>query len=251
MTPLTVLIADDEVPARQKLRRFLAQEPDVHAVLEAPDGDMALRVIRESQPDIAFLDIQMPGLSGIDVARALQAGPSPYVIFVTAYDDFAVDAFDVAAVDYVLKPFDRERLTKALGRARSALEGNERTRVLEHTLRLLATPAPPAPERLAVELNGRTVFVKTTDIERIEADRNHVVLHVPPRRFRLRGTLTSLQGRLDPRRFARVGRGSMVNLDALVELHPIGHGDSVALLRSGARVRVGRRYRTALDGTTG
>jgi two-component system LytT family response regulator len=247
MMPLRVLVADDERPARQKLRRLLSSEPDVTAILEASDGPMALKLIREAQPDVALLDIQLPGMTGVDLARALQEESSPYVIFVTAYDQFAIDAFDVSAIDYVLKPYDRERLVKALGRARDAVRRNERAGDLERALRLLATtPAAPV-DRLAVELNGRTVFVRTADIDRIEADRNHLVLHVPPQRHRLRGTVSGLEARLDPRRFVRVGRGTIVNLDAIVELRPLGHGDSEALLRSGARVRVGRRFRERLD----
>lgn len=246
MTPLRVLIADDEKPSRQKLRRLLSAEPDVSVILEAPDGPAALKLMREEQPDVAFLDIQMPGMTGVEVARALQEGPAPHVVFVTAYDQFAVDAFDVAAVDYVLKPYDRDRLTKALGRAREAVRRQERASDLERALRLLATPAAGVADRLAVEQGGRTVFVRTADVERIEADRNHLVLHVPPRRHRLRGTVSALEERLDPRRFVRVGRGTIVNVDAVLELRPLGHGDSEALLRSGARVRVGRRYRARL-----
>lgn len=243
---IRVLIADDEKPARQKLRRFLADVPDIGPVYEAGDGAAALRLIREVQPDLAFLDVQMPGLTGVDVARALGGGAAPHVIFVTAYDQFAVDAFDVAAVDYVLKPFDRERLARALDRGRAALRSGERLEDLQRALRLIATQGTPVVDRLSVEHDGRTILVPVSDVEQIEGDRNHVILRVPPRTYRVRGTLQAYEQRLDPRRFARVGRGAIVNVDRIVELRPLGHGDSEARLRSGSVVRVGRRYRDRL-----
>jgi two-component system LytT family response regulator len=247
---LRVLIADDEKPARQKLRRFLSEHADIGPVHEAADGPAALALIRDVEPDLAFLDIQMPGMTGVELARVLQGGPAPHLVFVTAYDRFAVDAFDVAAVDYVLKPFDRDRLSRALDRARDAVRSGTRIEDLQRALRLLATQREASVDRIAVQLEGRTILVPLAQVERIEGDRNHVVIHVPPQRYRVRGTVTAYEERLDPRRFARVGRGTIVNVDWIVELRPLGHGDSEARLRSGAIARVGRRYRDRFAAVT-
>lgn len=247
MTPLRVLIADDERPARAKLRRLLASREEIGPVFEAATGAAALERIREERPDLVFLDIQMPGLTGIDVLRALPPEVAPHVIFVTAYDQYAVDAFDLAAVDYLLKPYDRERFERALGRARDALGSRQRHEDLERALRVLTQGRPEPAERLMVEESGRTVFVPVRDIERLEAERNYVLLHVPPQRHRMRGTIAAIERRLDPRRFLRVGRGLVVNVDCIVEMTPAGHGDADVRLRSGALVRLSRRYRDRLD----
>ena len=247
MTALRVLIADDERPARQKLRRFLAREANIGSVFEAATGTEALRLITAERPDLVFLDIQMPGLTGIEVLRALPGDAAPHVVFVSAYDEYAVQAFDLAAVDYLLKPYDRERFERALGRARDALHTRERREDLERALRLLSRERPEPVERLLVEEEGRTIFVPVRDIERIEAERNYVVIHAPPNRHRMRASISALEQRLDARAFARLGRGVVVNLDRIVEMIPAGHGDADVRLRSGARVRLSRRFRDRLD----
>lgn len=247
MSTLRVLIADDERPAREKVRRFLAQHADVGSVFEAATGPAALTLMQREHPDVVFLDIQMPGLTGVEVLRTLPPDATPHVIFVTAYDQYAVEAFDLAAVDYLLKPYDRERFDRALKRARDALRTRERREDLERALRLLTRPSSVAVERLLVEDAGRTVFVAVSDIERIEAERNYVRIEAPPRRYRMRGTISAIEQRLDPRRFVRLGRGLVVNVDRVVEMAPAGHGDADVLLRSGARVRLSRRYRDRLD----
>ena len=247
MTALRVLIADDERPARAKLRRLLTRHEGIGPVFEAATGTAALRLITEERPDLVFLDIQMPGLTGIDVLRSLPADAAPHVIFVTAYDQYAVEAFDLAAVDYLLKPYDRERFDRAFGRARDALGSRQRREDLERALHVLMQGRTEPLERLLVEEAGRTVFVAVRDIERLEAERNYVLLHVPPRRHRMRGTIAAIEQRLDPRRFLRVGRGLVVNVDCIVEMTPAGHGDADVRLRSGARVRLSRRYRDRLD----
>lgn len=246
MTPLRVLIADDERPARQKLRRFLTQDTAVGSVFEAASGTDALRLITAERPDLVFLDIQMPGLTGIELLRALPPDAAPHVVFVSAYDRYAVEAFDLAAIDYLLKPYDRERFERALGRARDALRSRERREDLERALRLLSRERTETVERLLVEEGGRTVFVPVREIERLEAERNYVVLHVPPHRYRMRASIGAIEQRLDANRFARLGRGLMVNLDRIVEMAPAGHGDADVLLASGARVRLSRRYRDRL-----
>jgi two-component system LytT family response regulator len=251
VTLLRVLIADDERPAREKIRRMLARHGDVGPVFEAATGAAALQLIADERPDLVFLDIQMPGLTGLEVLRSLPGDTAPHVVFVTAYDQYAVEAFDLAAADYLLKPYDRERFDRAVERVRATLHTRERREDLERALRVLMAGGMAGrderTERLVVEDGGRTVFVAVGDIERLEADRNYVVVHVPPRRHRMRGTISAIESRLDPRRFLRVARGLVVNADFIVEMVPAGHGDADVLLRSGGRVRLSRRYRDRLD----
>ena len=247
MAPFTILIVDDERPARQKIRRLLADRSEVSAIFEAADGATALRIISDERPDLVFLDVQMPGMTGADVVRALPAELTPHVVFVTAFDQYAVEAFDLSAVDYLLKPFDRERFERALGRAREALAARERREDLDRVLRLIAERRPEPADRLVVEDKGRTVLVATADVERVEAERNYVRLYAPPAAYRMRETLQALEQRLDPRRFVRIARGTIVNLDRVRELRPAGHGDSDVLLRSGATVRLSRRYRSSVE----
>lgn len=247
MSRLSVLVADDERPARQKIRRFLADYPDVGPVFEAADGPAALALIREVQPDIVFLDVQMPGLTGAEVVRSLPADSTPHVVFVTAFDRYAVEAFDLSAVDYLLKPFDRERFHRALGRARALVTEAVRRDDLERALRLVSTHRPEPVDRLLVDDGGRTTIVALADVEIFEAARNYVRLVVPPHSWRLRDTLQSLETRLDPRRFARISRSTIVNLDRVCELRPVGHGDCEILMKSGARARLSRRFRDRLD----
>lgn len=249
MTALRVLLADDERPARQKLRRFLSAHDGIGSVFEAASGTDALRLIMAERPDVVVLDIQMPGLTGLEVLRSLPADAAPHVIFVTAYDHYAVEAFDLAAVDYLLKPYDRERFDRAFERARAALGERERREDLERALRVLAQQRQQAPsvQRLMVEDGGRTVFVAVQDIERLESERNYVRIDAPPHRYRVRGTMAALEQQLDPQRFVRLGRGLVVNVERILEMVPAGHGDAEVLLRSGARVRLSRRYRDRLD----
>ena len=183
MTPLRALIADDEKPGRQKIRRFLAGDPSVATIFEAADGPAALRIILDERPDVVFLDVQMPGLTGVEVARALPAGTLPHIVFVTAYDSFAVDAFDLSAVDYLLKPFDRERFGRALQRAKDALGARESREDLERTLRLLRQHQAAAATRLLVEDGGRTLVISVSDIESLQAERNYVHIQAPPRTY--------------------------------------------------------------------
>jgi two-component system LytT family response regulator len=242
---LRVLIADDERPARAKLRRFLEEEGDIGPIHEAWDGETALSVIRDAEPDLVFLDIQMPGRSGLEVLESLPPDRVPYVVFVTAYDEHAVQAFEVGAADYLLKPFDRDRFARALTRAREATTSRAAGQDLRRLLALLresgAEPSGPA-ERIMVEEGGKLLLIPAASIDRLEADRNYVQIHSGGTVRRARGTLADYEMRLDPRRFARVGRGTIVNLDQVKHLEPAGHGDYLMALADGSRVRVSRRY---------
>jgi two-component system LytT family response regulator len=247
---LTVLIVDDERPARTKIRRFVSADPDVTAIFEAADGPRAVDLVRAESPDLLFLDVQMPGLDGFQVVEALDPAHRPHVVFVTAFDEYAVRAFDVHAVDYVLKPFDADRLARALARAKETLarrrDGEDRRR-LEGLLADVRRERPDRLERLLVEGADRAVLLPLARIDRLEAARNYVTLHAGRDTYRVRATLDRLEERLDPRRFVRLSRGAIVNVDRIAELRPWSHGDWVVLLADGTKLRLSRRFRDRLQ----
>ena len=247
---LKVLIVDDERPARAKVRRFVSADPDVGQIFEAPDGVRAVDVINDESPDLVFLDVQMPGLDGFEVVEAIAPDALPHVVFVTAFDEYAVRAFDVHAVDYVMKPFDAERLGRALERAKAAIasrrDGDEAGR-MERLLTDLRRERPERLERLLVQGAERSVLLPLTRVDRLESARNYVVLHAGRESFRVRSTLDRLEQRLDPRRFVRVSRTAMVNVDRVAELKPWSHGDWVVVLSDGAKLRLTRSFRDRLE----
>jgi two-component system, LytTR family, response regulator len=247
---LSVLIVDDERPARTKVRRFVSADADVGQIFEAPDGVRAVDVIRDESPDLVFLDVQMPGLDGFEVVEAIAPDALPHVVFVTAFDDYAVRAFDVHAVDYVMKPFDAERLGRALERAKAAIasrrDGGEAAR-MERLLADLRRERPERLERLLVQGAERSVLLPLSRVDRLESARNYVVLHAGRESFRVRSTLDRLEQRLDPRRFVRVSRTAMVNVDRVAELKPWSHGDWVVVLSDGAKLRLTRSFRDRLE----
>ncbi|HXJ32290.1 MAG TPA: LytTR family DNA-binding domain-containing protein [Gemmatimonadales bacterium] len=247
---LKVLIVDDERPARTKVRRFVSADADIGQIFEAPDGVRAVDVIRDESPDLVFLDVQMPGLDGFGVVEALAPDALPHVIFVTAFDEYAVRAFDVHAVDYVMKPFDAERLGRALERAKAAIasrrDGGEAAR-MEQLLADLRRERPERLERLLVQGAERSVLLPLSRVDRLESARNYVVLHAGRESFRVRSTLDRLEQRLDPRRFVRVSRTAIVNVDRVAELVPWSHGDWVVVLNDGAKLRLTRSFRDRLE----
>ena len=263
---LRVLVADDEAPARAKVRRMLDADPEIGTVYEARDGVAALGVIRDEAPDIALMDIEMPGMTGLEVVAALSPGSAPHVVFLTAYDAFAVKAFELEAVDYLLKPFDAERFSVAMARARRALAADQRQADLARLVAMLQTrPAVSAGggggspggggggggDRLAVEDGGRRVLVRYADIDRLEASGGRVRVHVGARIRSVRGTLVELERRLPAATFVRVGRGTIVNIERVHAWEPAGHGDYLLILRDGSRVRLGRRYAAGAAGRLG
>ena len=247
---LKVLIVDDERPARTKVRRFVTADPDVGQIFEASDGVRAVDVIREESPDLVFLDVQMPGLDGFGVVEALPPDALPHVVFVTAFDDYAVRAFDVHAVDYVMKPFDVERLARALERAKAAITSRRNNGEAARVDRLLADirrERPERLERLLVQGAERSLLLPLTRVDRLESARNYVVLHAGRESFRVRSTLDRLEQRLDPKRFVRVSRTAIVNVDRVAELKPWSHGDWVVVLSDGAKLRLSRTFRDRLE----
>ena len=239
---LTVMIADDETPARRKLARFLGEHGDVCVVAEASNGIDALDLIAMTKPQLVFLDIHMPDLDGLGVAETLvRSEAPPSIVFVTAYDQYAVKAFEVSALDYLLKPYDRERFEQALAKARRSLDAKPDSERLAQTLSELRNEEKFV-RRLLIPNDGRSFFVATREIARLEASGNSVSLHTPRGTHALRATLESLESRLDPAQFARVHRSHIVNIDEIAEIHPWFHGDYKILMRDGTEIAWSRRY---------
>jgi two-component system LytT family response regulator len=256
---MRVLIVDDEPLGRDCVRLALAREDEVTLVGECENGEEAIRAIEAQHPDLVFLDIQMPGLDGFDVIERLGPERMPLIVFVTAYDAHALRAFGVHAFDYLLKPFDDERFREAIARARAQLETAEagdfgrRLRTLLADVRAGGPEAEPevAPAtgrivRFAVKEDERLFFVRAVDVDYFEAAGNYVRLHVKDRHYEIRATLRTLVSQLDPVRFVRVHKSSIVNIDRVREVQPWFGGDYVAILHSGAQVRVSRTYAKAL-----
>ncbi len=246
---MRVLIAEDEPLARERIRALLNEETDVEIAAECPDGRSAVNAIRLHDPDLVFLDVNMPELNGFNVIREIGAEAMPPVIFVTAYDQFAVQAFDAHALDYVLKPFDEERFRTAVERAREALTRNS-TDSLDRRLNDLLQGLGGRPryvERLAVKSGGKIIFLKTEEVTWIGAEGNYARLHAGKRSYLMRETMSNLESKLDPGRFIRIHRSTIVSTDAIAELEPLFQGDYVVVLRDGTRLTSSRGYRGNLQ----
>ncbi len=243
------LIVDDEPLARERLRALLSSEPDFEVLGECSDGRSALEAILRDVPDVVFLDVQMPEMDGFEVLSMVGDQASPRVVFVTAYDQFAVRAFDVHAVDYLLKPFDKERFGTALGRLRSRLKEGQKDEIATRLRGLLWEMRPESriPERLAVKSAGRIVLVNVCDIDWVESADNYVELHVGNETHLLRETMTVIEGRLNPRNYVRINRSTLVNVTRVKELQPLFHGDYAVILADGTRLSLSRNYRENLE----
>ncbi|MBM3818710.1 MAG: response regulator transcription factor [Acidimicrobiia bacterium] len=249
MTKIRTLVVDDEPLARERVLSLLQQENDVEIVGECADGAQAVSAIQERAPDLVFLDVQMPGCDGFEVIRNIGADRMPPVIFVTAYDEYALQAFEVHALDYLLKPFGKDRFQQTLRHAREALE---RRRAGDLGRRLLALvhdikPEPQRVERLVVKSGGRVFFLRTDEIDWIEAAGNYVRLHLGTGSHLFRETMNRMEARLDTRRFARIHRSRIVNTERIKELQPWFNGDYVVILRDGTRLTLSRGYREKLQ----
>jgi two-component system LytT family response regulator len=247
MSNLRILIADDEQLARERLRALLPQDISYEVVAECSSGTEAVDSIRRDKPDIAFLDMQMPGCDGLKVVEGIAPAERPAIVFVTAHDKFAVEAFGVRAVDYVLKPFDRARLETALERAAEYVAARRAGALgarIESLLATVGAATPPRPERLAVKADGRFVFLNFDEIVWVEAADNYVVIHTTAgERMMPRDTLSSIEERLGPQKFTRVSRSAIVRIDQVKELQPTAQGDYTILLREGTRIPLSRGLR--------
>ena len=244
MAKISVLIADDEAPSRRRMKEFLSDIPDVEVVGECADGRDAVANIKEHAPDLVLLDIKMPGFSGLDVVAELGLQAAPAVIYVTAYDEFALRAFEVRALDYLLKPFGRERLRQAVERARSQIETSyllEFTRRLKPVLdEVLVRGA--YPNRLVVKSRESTFFIRVDEIDWVGTAANYLELHAGKETFMMRETMGQLEMMLDPSRFVRVHRSYLVNVDRVREMKPVFNKDQVLTLCDGTQVTVSRTY---------
>jgi len=242
---IRVIIADDEAPARRKLLRFLREQSDVVVLAEAGNGNEAIELARAHHPDLLLLDVQMPDIDGIEVALALARGEHmPNIVFVTAFDHYAVRAFELSAIDYLCKPFDRERFDRMIERVRAAQRRSETPADPGEISTKLESMRPPGThlKRLLVPDGDRSFFVPVSDIARLEADRNNVIVHARAGSFPIRATLESLEERLDPQQFVRVHRSHIVNIDAIKEVQPWFHGDQQIVLRDGSTLLWSRRF---------
>jgi two-component system, LytTR family, response regulator len=250
---IRTLIVDDEPLARQRIRTLLAGEKDIDIIGECADGCQALEAVAQHRPDLVFLDVQMPLLDGFGVLEGISGERMPTVIFVTAYDRFALKAFEVHALDYLLKPFDRQRFHKALERARVQVQHPSHSKINQQLLDLLEDVKGKNKflDRLVVKSEGRVSFVRAEEIDWIEAAGNYLRLHVGKDTHLLRETMSKLEARLNPRQFLRIHRSTIVNLDRIRELEPTFHGDYAVLLRNGTELTLSRGYRDKLQGLLG
>jgi len=245
---IRTLIVDDETIARERLRRLLADERDIEIIGEARNGREAVALVRQLAPELVLLDVQMPEMTGFAALAEIGSEGAPAVIFITAHDQFALQAFEVHALDYLLKPVTRERLRRALAHARVQIEAR-RSGMMDARLRELLDGLRVPPrylERLVVKAGGRVYFVKAEEIDWVEAAGNYVNLHVGNETHLLRETMGHLETRLDPQRFVRIHRSTLVHLDRIKELQPLFNGDYTVILRNGSALTLSRTYRDRL-----
>lgn len=246
MKAIRVAIADDEPLARERLRSMLEGRERYAIVAECNDGVDALAALNQQDIDLLFLDVQMPGLDGFQILESAGAASLPLIVFVTAFNDYALRAFDASALDYLLKPFDRDRFEKTLTRVEERLASRERAEMsseLREFLRTLSTTAVPEHvSRFPVRANGEIYFVRVEDVDWIDAEGNYVALHAAGRRHLVRDTIKSLEGRLDPAKFVRVHRSAIINVDRLRRLQPYFHGEYVITLQDGTKLTSSRTY---------
>ncbi len=245
MNTIRTIIVDDEPLARDRIKRFLRDESDISLVGECGNGLEAIEAIIRERPDLVFLDIQMPEKTGFEVIKSLHGKNLPTIIFVTAYDQYALQAFDVHALDYLLKPFNRERIKRAVTRAREHVESKRRGNLDERLNSLIADIRGEKKylDRLVVKAVGRVFFLKTDEIDWIEAAGNYVKLHVGREAHMIRETMNGIEAKLDPAKFLRIHRSTVVNIDRIKELHPMFSGDYAVILRNGTELALSRNYR--------
>lgn len=250
---IRALVVDDEPLARELIREMLATDAEVEVVGECANGREAIAAIKASPPDIVFLDVQMPELGGFDVLESFDPTTTPYVIFVTAYDQYAVRAFEVHALDYLLKPFDRERFEVAWQRAKAQIKLDRTSRRDQDIIALLEElkAGPRYLERLVIKNGGRVFFLHVQDIYCIEAEGNYVRVYDNQKGYLLRETISSLEEQLDPKQFLRIHRSAIVKLDRIKEMQPWFHGEYRIIMENGKQLALSRNYRAHLQEAVG
>ena len=243
---IRTLIIDDVTLARQRLKRCLAADPEIEIVGECDNGAKAVTAIRSLSPDLIFLDVQMPALDGFGVLDSLKNERVPAVIFVTAYNEYAIQAFEVNALDYLLKPVDCERLAKAVKRAKSPLAQTTRGEDLDSRFRAMLEDIKTGSKylkRLTIKLTGRTILLPADEIDWIETHGNYLKVHAGPESHLIRGTMQSLETKLNPEQFVRVHRSVIVNVEKIKEIYPRSNGDQDLVLQNGRQLMLSRNYR--------
>ncbi len=246
---LTAIIVDDESLSREKIHNLLDSDEEIEVVGECSNGIQALEQIHTKQPDIVFLDIQMPDLDGFGVVENIKGSRIPHIIFITAFDDYAIRAFEVNAIDYLLKPFDKVRFTEALERAKRINHSEKIEEInaqLQDLLEALKSQSPHL-KRLVIKTSGRIYFIKTEQIDWIESAGNYAVVHCGKEKHLYRETLKSLSEQLDPGQFIRVHRSKIVNMDCVQEIQPWAHGDQLLILADGTELVMSRHYKENLE----
>ncbi len=251
MDKISALIVDDERLSRKRIRRLLTVEPDIDIIGECANGEEAVAFLQERLPDLLFIDIQMPGLDGFAVLGSIASERIPLIVFVTAFDEHALRAFEVHAFDYLLKPFDRRRFQLTVQRGREQLRRLRNDNTQDRLFALLESLGQRrgASDRIAIKTAGHVVFVKTDEICWVEAADNYVCLHCGPETHILRETMNALEGRLDSAKFLRVHRSTIVNVDRIKELQPWFRGDYLLVLQDGTQLTLSRTYREKLQHT--
>jgi two-component system LytT family response regulator len=256
--PIRVLIVDDEPLARDGVRLLLEKDSDFRIIGECGDGRDAVAAIKKNQPDLVFLDVQMPELDGFGVLRALSPDQLPMVVFVTAFDKYALPAFDAHALDYLVKPIEPARFQKTLARIKQTVRDRRAGELTDRLVNLLQditvpeqTATGPAGDRLAIKDGERIYFVRTHDIDWIEAADNYVNLHTGQTTHLMRATLSSLAERLDPKHFVRIHRSTIVNIERVAELRQHFQGEYIVILHDGTRLKLSRGYRDKLTALLG
>jgi two-component system, LytTR family, response regulator len=253
MDNIRVLVVDDEKPAQARILDLLEKQADIEVVGVGRSGNEAIQLVRTHAPDLLFLDVQMPGMDGFDVLREIAPEtPSPSIIFITGYDKYAIHAFEANALDYLLKPYSDERFEAALQRGRNYIRTRTVGQLGLQFARLLESQAVPREEfphleRVLIRSAGRVTFLDVRDIDWIEAAGVYVELHAGPKQFLYRATVGQIQERLDPKRFVRVHRSTIINTTRIVELHPRTHGDYIVVLKGGTELTLSRGYRHAFE----
>src|SRR4051794_678597 len=251
MKKIRTVIVDDEELGRDRIQSLLETQPDVEIVAVCSDGPSAVEAIERAQPDLVFLDVQMPGMDGFEVVENLEPTNLPAIVFVTAHDGHAIRAFEIHALDFLLKPFDQTRFEKALERARGQLTRNQsQGPVIDSRIVSLLEELHEErkyPERLIVKSSGRVFFVRTEDLDWVEASGNYVKVHTKSEAHLLRESMKNMEGKLDPKIFVRIHRSAIVNIDRIKELEPWFHGEYIVIMRDGTRLTASRVFSDRLS----
>ena len=247
---IRAVLVDDEPPARRKLRHLLSSEADIAVVGEAGSGSQAIELMNQARPDLAFIDIQLPDCSGFDIMESIQARDQTHLVFVTAHDDFALKAFDVHAVDYLLKPVEPSRFAQSLKRIRRIMQEPGATQLSSRLDELMEALRmnPAYIRRLVIQEGDRSIFLEVSRIDWIEAARNYACIHSGDRTYTLRSSLEAVITKLNPAKFRRINRSEVVNVDRIAEVRSWFHGDQKLVLKNGEELNWSRHYRVgALD----